>query len=113
MKISKNIGKKITIYEREYCEKWPRMKDTKSVYCKLYKRYFIPNGDAILIKGKQKILKNWLKTRKPQIPDRTVFILTGRLFGDRLEDIGVQVDSRDKMLASSKVMNTEAFIRVK
>lgn len=110
--ISKNIGKTIIIYEREYCDKWPTIKDIKSNFCKLYKRYFIPTGDAIIIKGKKILLKNWLKKQNPSIPGRSIFILDGRLYGNDLEEEGLQVDSKNKIFVSSNIMNTEAFIQI-
>jgi hypothetical protein len=97
--LAKHIGKTIVIYEREYDEMWP------SKIGKLFKEKFIATGNAGIIKQK-KILENWLKTRKPPIKDKTIFFIEG------LDMDSLQVDSKNKKLVSSNIMNMEAFVKV-
>lgn len=114
---AKNINKLITIYCREYKEKgdYPKKNDWKnkkdSTY---YKLKFKPNGNAGIL-GRKKRLENWLITQKPEIKNKTLFVLDGELyeyinnkwtyFAD-----GLQVDSNDKKTISPRLMNTECFI---
>ena len=101
--LSKNIGKKIPIYEREYCTTWP-----PGGVCPLLRIKFTPTGDAQLLDA-TKPYENWLKTRTPPIKNNTMFMINGDPDGyfDKL-----QVDSVNKTLVSSRVMNTEAFVKV-
>ena len=105
--LSKNIGKELIIFEREFKNEWPRPIDSN-----MYRLRWIPSGDAKYLKNKG-ILAGWLKTQKPVIKDRTVFLLLGQ--GDwykdeELTEMPLQVDSKNKKIVSSNIMNMEAFV---
>jgi hypothetical protein len=105
--LSKNIGKELIIFEREFKSEWPRQSDSN-----MYKLRWIPSGDAKYLKNKG-ILANWLKTQKPGIKDRSVFLLLGRgdWYKDKiLTEMALQVDSKNKKIVSSNIMNMEAFV---
>lgn len=95
--LAKHIGKFIPIYEREYSDTWPI--STRG----LTSAIFVPSGDAGYL-GKQQVLHNWLRTQDPPIKDHTVFLMDGILNG-------LQVDSMNKRIVSSNIMNTETFVR--
>lgn len=103
--LAKHIGDKITIYEREYDSIWP--KTTRGMQMS----HFVPNGNAV--KGKT-VVEGWLRSQKPAIRDNTIFGIQGMsdIFGGGMELTWMQVDSKNKTLVSSNVMNTEAFVRV-
>jgi hypothetical protein len=67
----------------------------------------------------KKILPNWLKTRKPEIKDRSQFSIEGYLsfsISTKESDFSLsslQVDSKNKKLVSYNLMNTEVFIESK
>ena len=102
--IAKHINKPIIIYEREYSDKWP----TKS--SKMFSLKFTPTGNAGIV-GK-KIIIGWLKNQTP-IKDKTIFSIEGPLIYNKSKDIrnGLQVDSKNKILVSSNIMNMESFIK--
>ena len=105
-------GRTIIFYEREYCDNWPTLKDHRAMEgCQLYKVVFTPSGHAD-VGGKT--IPRWLETRRPPIKDRTVFTVNGRLEYENNKpiDAGLQVDSRNKRLVSSRIMNMEAFIQI-
>jgi len=98
--LAKHIDSTITVYEREYKDTWPKTFSKEST---AYIHKFTPTGNAIL--GK-KVLTGWLKTQTPQIKNNTMFFIEG------MEDLPLQVDSKNKTLVSSNLMNTEAFVKV-
>jgi hypothetical protein len=100
--LAKHIGKPVKIYEREYSDLWPTKSNSK-----LYASTFTPNGNAGPLTNKKRI-EGWLKTQKPSIKDRSVFIIDGS--GDGLDSL--QVDSINKTIVSSNMMNQEAFVKV-
>ncbi len=103
--LAKNINKPIKLYCREYSSAWPKKTD-KNIY--IIK--FTPTGNALI--GK-KILVDWLKTRKPLIPDRSKFSIEGYInFYIKKEDVqlsSLQVDTKNKKQVSTNLMNTEVF----
>jgi len=116
---AKNINKLITIYCREYKEvgdepkinDWKNKKDSS-----YYKLKFRPNGNAG-ISVRKKRLENWLITQKPEIKNRTSFVLDGELYEyikGKWEYFanGLQVDSVDKKTISPRLINTECFIKI-
>ena len=100
--LAKHIGKPVKIYEREYSDLWPTKSNSK-----LFASTFTPNGNAGPLTNKKRI-EGWLKTQKPSIKDRTVFTIDGS--GDGLDSL--QVDSINKTIVSSNMMNQEAFVKV-
>ena len=100
--LAKHIGKPVKIYEREYSDLWPTKSNSK-----LYASTFTPNGNAGPLTNKKRI-EGWLKTQKPSIKDRTVFTIDGS--EDGLDSL--QVDSINKTIVSSNMMNQEAFVKV-
>jgi hypothetical protein len=100
--LAKHIGKPVKIYEREYSDLWPTKSNSK-----LFASTFTPNGNAGPLINKKRI-EGWLKTQKPSIKDRTVFTIDGS--GDGLDSL--QVDSINKTIVSSNMMNQEAFVKV-
>jgi len=107
--LAKNIGKEIEIYERGYMGEWPKQGDRD-----LMKLRWVANGHAQYLKQKT-ILENWLTKKKPEIKDRSVFSLLGNgdwYKGGDLSEMSLQVDSKNKKIVSSNVMNMEAFVKV-
>jgi hypothetical protein len=103
--LRKNIGKVLTVYEREYGEVWPKRSE------KMFSYRFRPSGDA---KQGMKVRKGWLRTQMPPIPDRVLFFVDGEgtlMNPPRMEPLELQVDSLDKKRVSSNVLNMEAFVR--
>jgi hypothetical protein len=105
------IGKEMALYLREYTDVWP----TKTTIEKKPSLRFIPNEDARV--GKT-IYTNWLYTRTPSIKPGQVFELMGTGFYDMdgknaLEEMTLQVDSKNSHIVSPNLMNTEAFVNVK
>jgi len=98
--LAKHIGKPITVYEREYKDTWPKTFSKEST---AYIHKFTPTGNALL--GK-KVLTGWLKTQTPQIKNNTMFFIEGE------ESLPLQIDSKNKTLVSSNLMNMEAFVKV-
>lgn len=98
--LAKHIGKPITVYEREYKDTWPKTFSKEST---AYIHKFTPTGNALL--GK-KVLTGWLKTQSPQIKNNTMFFIEG------VDVLPLQVDSKNKTLVSSNLMNMEAFVKV-
>lgn len=97
--LAKNIGKTITIYETEYMGRYPAKTELSGVAG----TNFTPSGDAML---KNKLIPGWLKNQKPAIPDRVIFSIQSA--GDELS---LQVDSINKKLVSSNVMNMLAWVK--
>ena len=95
--LAKHIGKSITVYERGYDDTWPKNFSKRTSY------KFTPTGNALL--GK-KVLEGWLKTQSPQIKNDTMFFIEG------VDVLPLQVDSKNKTLVSSNLLNMEAFVKV-
>jgi hypothetical protein len=127
---AKHIGKPLILYTREYGSKWPaRDAWTKAAgnADNTYSRMkFIPNGDAG-ITGRKKKFVNWLTTRSPPIKEGTHFYVDGGTFfcnnkaqrtspydcdPDEFLADGLQVDSKDKQILSTNLMNTEVFVKI-
>lgn len=107
--LAKNIGKEIEIYERGYMDTWPKQGDHD-----LQKLRWIPSGNAKYLK-QNNVLENWLKTQKPEIKQGTVFMVLGDgdwYGGKEMSEMSLQVDSKNKKIVSSNVMNMEAFAKV-
>lgn len=102
--LAKHIGKTITIYERGYESTWPTSVRNMSTL------KFRPNGDAI---NEKKIIKGWLKVRRPAIKKGSMFSVDGDLTfpGSAPQHLGLQVDSVNKRLVSSNIINMEAFVQ--
>jgi hypothetical protein len=106
--LAKKIGKEIEIYERGYDSEWPKKGDSN-----LIKLRWIGNGNAQYFKQKT-ILENWLNTQKPVIKDNTMFSVLGigDWYGNKdMSDMSLQVDSKNKKIVSSNIVNMEAFIK--
>ena len=120
--IAKHIGKTFKYLEGEYQSQFPKsFKADRSKYLRI--DTFTPNGD-IEIKGK--IIKDWFKTRQPALPegfslkenpkglgalsllpDRTmIFVLS-----NNPDELPLQIDSQNKKVASTNVMNMQAWIK--
>jgi hypothetical protein len=107
---AKHIGSPITLYTREFKERWPsatawsRKEDATHVVMQ-----FVPNGDAL---AGTKRLAGWLKKQKPAIKDHILFFIDGPVSymkGGSIAD-GMQVDSVGKKLVTTNFMNTETFV---
>ena len=114
--LAKNINKPIKLYLREYRGEWPKKNDWSRKDPTHGIMIFKPTGNAII--GK-KILDNWLKTRKPEIKERSQFNVEGFLsfsVSNKESDFSLsslQVDSKNKKVVSYNLMNTEVFIELK
>ena len=114
--LSKNINKTIKLYDREYGNQWADKNDwleknkMKVKDLGYHTILFKPTGNAIL--GK-KILNNWLKTHQPTIKDNTNFNIEGYISFDNdlnnMELLSLQVDSKNKKIVSSNLINIESF----
>ena len=116
--LAKNINKTIKLYNREYGNQWANKNDwleknkMKVKDLGYHTILFKPTGNAIL--GK-KVLNNWLKTQQPPIKDNTHFNIEGYISFDNDQDIknmslsSLQVDSKNKKIVSSNLMNIESF----
>ena len=116
--IAKNIGKELTIYERDYSDKWPKKTDSG-----MYKLQWIANGDVEYrnnnkskSKNKSGIISKWLSNKNREtIKDNTMFFLLGSgnwYYDKELSTMSLQVDSKNKMHVSSNIMNREAFVSI-
>ena len=101
-------GKPLTFFERGGGEPmWP------ASVRGLGRTLFHPNGDLLV--GKKRYA-GWLRTRTPGIRDHTMCLLDGLIVfnpgtKDHMEVAGgVQIDSLNKKLVSSNIMNVEAFV---
>jgi len=107
--LKKNIGKTINIYEWDNSSIWP------SSSSKLFSYKFEPNGNASIRKGKTiKIIPNWLKTLSPSIQNNTVFFIDGNCnlrVPKIMEQYSLQVDSINKQLVSSNIINMIAYVK--
>lgn len=107
-------GKELVFYERGSENTWP------TSVRGLGRTIFRPNGDLLVgpPARSQKRHAGWLRTRTPAIQDRTFCMLDGEIVfnpGSRgaMEVAGgLQIDSRNKKLVSSNIMNVEAYIQV-
>jgi hypothetical protein len=103
--LAENIGKTITVYERQLSDTWPR---TPKAFDVTYK--FKPSGDGELIKkGKRTMYPNWLKKRTFKIGRNDIFSVLGVVNSKDISMDSVQVAPTPGELASSNLMNTEAF----
>jgi len=101
--LAANINKPIRVYERERRFTWPTKPSEFDV-----KYTFTATGDAS--KG-ESVFAGWLKKRTPAVKKNDTVILEGDL---QSKDISatLQVGPLPAELVSSKLMNTEAFVRV-
>jgi hypothetical protein len=99
--LADNIGKPITVYEREMRFMWPKKRGDFDV-----KYTFTPSGDA---EREGKIYKNWLQTRKPAVEDNDLFVIKGTMRGDL--DSPLKVAPKPGELVSTNLMNTDAFVK--
>jgi hypothetical protein len=100
--LAKNIGKPVKYLEGEYQEMVPKsMKPVPEEYIRT--DTFTPNGD-ISIAGK--VIKDWLKHRKPDLPDHKIISVLSDV------DDSMQVDSMNKKTCSTNVMNSQAWIKL-
>ena len=114
--LAKNIDKTLKLYNREYNNQWPDKNDwSKKNKMKVrdlgyHTILFKPTGNALL--GK-KVLNNWLKTQQPTIKDNTNFNIEGYISFDNdpnnMELSSFQVDSKNKKIVSSNLINIETF----
>ena len=114
--LAKNIDKTLKLYNREYGSQWADKNDwseknkMKVKDLGYHTILFKPTGNALL--GK-KVLKNWLKTQQPPIKDNTNFNIEGYISFDNdpnnMELSSFQVDSKNKKIVSSNLINIETF----
>jgi len=100
--LAANIGQPVTVYEREIRYTWPTKRSDFDV-----KYTFTPSGDA---ERKGTVYTNWLKTRTPPVNKNDLFIILGTMRGDL--NTSPQVAPKPGELASTNLMNTEAFVRM-
>jgi hypothetical protein len=102
--LAQNIGKPITIYERQSSYMWPKSRKDFDVKYK-----FIASGHGIL---KDKKYENWLKTKKPIVKKKDIFIVDGLM---KSKDIiaTLQVSPLPEELISTNLINTDAYIKIK
>ena len=98
--LAKHIGKQVIIYETEYVGRYPTRAEFQG------STTFTPSGDAKV--GGNKLLAGWLRKQKPTIPDRVVFSVIGM----GADNLPLQVDSINKKLVSSNIMNMQAWVKV-
>jgi len=104
--LAEHIGKSITVYERELSSTWPRGPKNFDVTYK-----FTPSGDGELIKkGKRTLYPNWLKRRTFKIGKNDIFEVLGEPQSNPNYFESIQVAPKPGELASSNLMNTEAFV---
>ncbi len=114
--LAKNIDKTLKLYNREYGNQWPDKNDwleknkMKVKDLGYHTILFKPTGNALL--GK-KVLNNWLKTQQPSIKNNTNFNIEGYISFDNdpnnMELSSFQVDSKNKKIVSSNLINIETF----
>jgi hypothetical protein len=105
--LEKNINKPIVVYERQSQSFWPKSKKDFDV-----KYSFTASGDAELqTKDKNTLYSNWLKARKPAVKPDSVFIIKGVMKSNDL-NTDIQVAPLPSELVSTKLMNTDAFIKI-
>ena len=117
--LAKNINKTIKLYNREYGNQWANKNDwleknkMKVKDLGYHTILFKPTGNALL--GK-KVLNNWLKTQQTTIKDNTNFNIEGYISFDNdpnnMELLSLQVDSKNKKIVSSNLINIESFYSV-
>ena len=105
--LARNIGKKVTVYEREARDFFPRSTRDFDV-----KYIFTPSGDGELIKHRTKhiLYPNWLRKRNYTVKKNDLFFIKGKMIS---KDISaeIQVAPLPTELVSSNLMNTEAFVK--
>ena len=105
--LARNIGKKVTVYEREARDFFPRSTRDFDV-----KYTFTPSGDGELIKHRTKhiLYPNWLRKRNYTVKKNDLFFIKGKMIS---KDISaeIQVAPLPAELVSSNLMNTEAFVK--
>lgn len=99
--LAANIGKPVTVYEREIQYQWPTKRSDFDV-----KYIFTPSGDA---ECEGTVYTKWLKTRTPPVKENDIFIIKGSMRGDL--NVSPQVAPKPGELISSNLMNTDAFVR--
>ena len=109
--LAKNIGKSITIYERQTSDKWPNKLSDFDVKYK-----FIASGDAILLGSKtrninDRKINDWLKLRKPLIKSHDILIIDGIMKSNDIIST-IQAGPLPSELVSTNLMNTEAYIKI-
>ena len=100
--LAANIGKPVTVYEREIRYTWPTKRSDFDV-----KYTFTPSGDG---ECEGRVYTNWLKTRTPPVKKNDAFMLLGSMRGDLTRP--PQVGLKPGELVSTNLMNTEAFVRM-
>jgi hypothetical protein len=104
--LAENIGKSIAVYERQIGSTWPKSSSNFDVKYK-----FTPTGDGELIKkGKHTLYPNWLKKRTFILGKHDIFSVLGKKPTNPNDFESVQVGPKPSELASTNLMNSEAFI---
>jgi hypothetical protein len=102
--LTKNIGKNIKIYCREYGLKFPHINDDD-----MYSVTFIPSGDAKYRKQKE-VFSNWLKLRKPDINFKKPFSIVGKIkYNNHTEFLDFALAAGPN-LVSMNFLSTECFV---
>ena len=109
--LAENIGKPITVYERQMIGKWPTKRGDFDV-----KYTFTPSGDLAREesgrdRSKDVVYKNWLKTRKPPVDSEAWYLILGSMHGDLGEDTALKVSPKPDEVVSSNLNNTDAFVK--
>jgi hypothetical protein len=102
--LAQHIGKPITIYERQSSYMWPKSRKDFDVKYK-----FIASGHGIL---KDKKYENWLKTKKPIVKKKDIFIIDGVMISKDINST-LHVSPLPEELVSTNLMNTDSFIKIK
>jgi hypothetical protein len=102
--LEKNIGKPVTVYERQSTPFWPKsLKDFDVKYT------FTASGDGYLYtKKKNTEFKGWLKNKTYTIKPDEVFIVEGTMVSNDIEST-LQV-SHDGLVATN-LMVSDAFVK--
>lgn len=105
--LARNIGKKVTVYEREIRNIFPTSTRDFDV-----KYTFTPSGDGELIKHRIKhiLYPNWLRKRNYTVKKNDLFFIKGEMKSKNLNG-EIQVAPLPTELVSSNLMNTEAFVK--
>jgi len=105
--LARNIGKKVTVYEREARDFFPRSTRDFDV-----KYTFTPSGDGELVKNRTKhiLYPNWLRKRNYTVKKNDLFFIKGEMKSKNLNG-EIQVAPLPTELVSSNLMNTEAFVK--
>jgi len=99
--LTKNVGKPVRVYDREWNDVWPTSKNEEE----MYNYMFIPSGDMKSMKNKT-VVKDWLRTRNPPVKRGVLFLILGTVDG---KPWSLALDSNGGQLISSNFLSRECF----